>query len=186
MQSNLRNLLYKLRKALPVIDHFLILQEEEQDLSAAIETAQRLLRSDPLQETAYSHLMRLYVAHGDRAAALRTYHACTTVLERELSVAPGVVIRESYARLLQAEKRVAPPRTTPSTRLKGRAPLVGRESEWARLRVSWQRTLAGRSHMVLLIGEAGMGKTYLVEELQAWVERQGIATARQWCIFEQA
>jgi ATP-dependent Clp protease ATP-binding subunit ClpA len=40
--------------------------------------------------------------------------------------------------------------------------------------------------MVLLIGEAGMGKTYLVEELQAWVERQGIATARQWCIFEQA
>ena len=43
---------------------------------------------------------------------------------------------------------------------------------------AWQRASAGESHLFLISGEAGIGKTRLAEELLAWADQQGIATAR--------
>ena len=37
---------------------------------------------------------------------------------------------------------------------------------------------AGESHLFLISGEAGIGKTHFVEELLMWADQQGIATAR--------
>jgi DNA-binding SARP family transcriptional activator len=44
--------------------------------------------------------MGLHDARGDRARALRTYHACAAVLERELGVEPSVPTRRAYEALL--------------------------------------------------------------------------------------
>lgn len=55
---------------------------------AAIAYAKRRLEIDPLHEPAHRALMRLYVRAGDRASALRQYHECVRVLDRELGVAP--------------------------------------------------------------------------------------------------
>lgn len=46
-------------------------------------------------------------------------------------------------------------------------PIVGREKELRKLRTLWQRTLAGASHVAVLKGEAGIGKTRLVQALRA-------------------
>lgn len=46
---------------------------------------------------------------------------------------------------------------------------------------AWRAAAAGRSHMVLLTGEAGIGKTRLAEELLAWCARQGHRTATARC-----
>jgi DNA-binding SARP family transcriptional activator len=40
--------------------------------------------------------MRLHDARGDRARALRAYHACAAALERELSVEPSATTRRAY------------------------------------------------------------------------------------------
>src|SRR5260370_21171707 len=61
------------------------------------------------------------------------------------------------------------------------APLVGRPQEWAQMQEVWQASVAGRPHMVLLTGEAGIGKTRLAEELLDWVGRQGMTTAVARC-----
>ena len=61
------------------------------------------------------------------------------------------------------------------------APLVGRHQEWAHLQKLWQVAVAGGSHMVLLSGEAGIGKTRLAEELLDWVARQGMTTTAARC-----
>ncbi len=53
--------------------------------------------------------------------------------------------------------------------------------EWLQLQAAWRSAAAGRSHLVLLSGEAGIGKTRLAEELLAWVDRQGIHTATARC-----
>lgn len=53
----------------------------------------------------YLHLMRLLALQGERAAALRTYHTCVTILARELEVEPVPEIQEAYTRLLNAENR---------------------------------------------------------------------------------
>jgi predicted ATPase len=55
----------------------------------------------------------------------------------------------------------------------GFTPLVGRESEVALLLERWVQSQAGRGQVVLLRGEAGIGKSRLVEALREHVRRQG-------------
>src|SRR5712692_5358265 len=50
---------------------------------------------------------------------------------------------------------------------RGRAPLVGREGEVALLVGALEDALAGRGHIVSIVGEAGLGKKRLVDELLA-------------------
>jgi len=54
-----------------------------------------------------------------------------------------------------------------------RSPLVGRDIERASLSSAWRSVLEGASCMVTLIGEAGMGKTRLAEELVNLVHATG-------------
>ena len=60
-------------------------------------------------------------------------------------------------------------------------PLVGRKLEWVRLQAVWQSASAGHPHLLVLSGEAGIGKTRLAEELFGWVAQQGHSTARAAC-----
>ena len=89
---------------LDVLEWLLCLREQEGDYQGAIRIAQRLQREDPLQEASYRHLMRLYAASGNRAAAVRIYQRCVAVLERELAVEPGPATRQVYEQLIQSEQ----------------------------------------------------------------------------------
>src|SRR6266487_3779887 len=55
-------------------ERLMALLEQERAYSAAITVAQQLLHHDSVHEATYRQLMRLHALHGDRAAALRTYH----------------------------------------------------------------------------------------------------------------
>jgi AAA ATPase domain len=52
-------------------------------------------------------------------------------------------------------------------------PFVGREAELAALTADLDAALAGRGGVVLLAGEAGIGKTRLAEELAAQASARG-------------
>jgi len=77
--------------------------EAQHDYAAAIAPARLLLQQDLLREAAYRQLMRLHALNGDRAAAVRVYHDCAAMLQRELAVAPSRLTREAYERVLAAE-----------------------------------------------------------------------------------
>jgi tetratricopeptide (TPR) repeat protein len=62
------------------------------------------------------------------------------------------------------------PRWAPST-------LVGRNAERTRLIELWRASEVGRARFVLVSGEAGIGKTRLVEELSSWCAHGGAAVA---------
>jgi len=64
---------------------------------------------------------------------------------------------------------------TPSTLL------VGRTLEWTQLMAAWQGAIAGRPQLLLLSGEAGIGKTRLAEAMLTEVGQQGNATAIAHC-----
>ena len=55
----------------------------------------------------------------------------------------------------------------------GLTPLVGREEELGLLRRHWERVKGGAGQAVLLSGEAGIGKSRLVQELKEQVIREG-------------
>jgi hypothetical protein len=122
----------------------------------------RLLLDDPIDETVYLDLMRLLALNDDRAGALRVYHTCADILQRELGVEPGQSTREAYERLLHLDTevaRAAERQPVPDARL----PLIGRQYEWKDLQAAWRHASAGQPGFALITGEAGIGKSHLAE-----------------------
>lgn len=140
----------------------------------AIGYAERLLRQQPLREETYRLLIDLYDMSGDRAAALRTYHACATTLVRELGVEPSAVTRRAYDALLGAPHEPGAGLAVASA---ARPQLVGRRAERRRLTQLWREAERGRAQLVLVTGEAGIGKSRLVEELRSWSADRGAVVA---------
>ncbi len=79
--------------------------EARRDYPSAIRHAERLAAQDPLCESHYQLLIRLYSANDDRASALRAYHQCMRTLRREMGVEPGPATRELFDRLLKGASR---------------------------------------------------------------------------------
>lgn len=157
------------------LERLTALLEVRHDHVPAIAYAERLLRHDPLHEETYRLLMRLHDARGERARALRVYHACVASLERELGVEPSAATRATYQTLLPPYAAPAA-MEDPALRLGG-PQLVGRASEWTRLTALWNLAEAGRAQLVFLTGESGIGKTRLVEEFQQWCAHRGALAA---------
>jgi DNA-binding SARP family transcriptional activator len=165
----------RLRRAYAVaLERLIALAEDRRDISTATTYARRLLEHDACHEPAYRSLMRLHAMNGNRAAALHIYHTCVTVLRRELGVPPDAATRLLHERLLNADATVTAPSVRP---VAATFPLVGRTAEWAQLQAAWRSAAGGRPQMALLVGEAGIGKTRLAEELEGWATRQGILSA---------
>lgn len=138
----------------------------------AIAYAQRLLRHDPLQEETYQQLMRLHAQNGDRVSALRAFHMCAAVLERELSVEPGPATRALYEELLHTTTRApaAPPVYAP-LEIPGVPPnnlrlaltsFVGRAQE-----INTVKHLLMTTRLLTLTGMGGTGKTRLALQVGA-------------------
>jgi len=163
------------------LERLILLCEEGRDYQAAIEYAQRLIRHDPVREASYRRLMRLHALVGDRARALRAYHTCATILERELGVEPSVQTQEAYQRLLRMKRRPRQRRRRVSA-----SKLVGRDREWAELQAAWRAALRGQPQIVLLTGEPGIGKTRLAEEMLDWASRQGVPNASSRCYASES
>ena len=143
------------------------------DLRRALQFGRRLLRLDRFDESTYRRLMELHAAAGDRARAVRTYHECVAVLDRELGVAPEAATVDLYEAIVEP----APGNTAPVAGAAiERSPMFGRDREMQRLIQAWEASAAGRSQFVLVAGEAGIGKSRLVEHLRVWCGRQRVTT----------
>ena len=158
-----------------VLESLAGLYEDQRSYSKAIHTIQILLRHDPLNENDYAWLMQLYALEGNRGQALHIYHTCAEILSRELGVAPGSAVHALYEQLLQTD--IQPGTTAPVTAL------IARQREWKQLTERWRELLSGQRplSMILVTGEAGIGKTHLAQSFVDWVQRQGYQSASATC-----
>lgn len=156
--------------------------EGRADWPQARDLAQQLLALQPTDEAAHRRLMRLNYLAGDRGAALRAFERCQRMLQQELGVEPSsetLLLRATIvsgtgtgigigiglgtgigigARVAGVAPSPVAVRTVPVTVL--RPPrLMGRQLELQQFEQGWR---AG--HVVAVSGEAGMGKTRLMQE----------------------
>ena len=171
------------------------------DWESGIRTARRWLSLDPLHEEAHRQLMKLYTWSGHRGAAIKQYQECIRILERELGVYPleeTTALYEAIRDSIPLEKPQAierpPEKITDRTAERGPVeaaavparppsqhllPMVGRDKEWEQLKQVYG-SVESSGRLIILEGEAGIGKTRLAEEFLAYVQDLGgfVYTAR--------
>ena len=160
-----------------------------EDWPAAIAAARRRLALDPLQETAHRRLMGLLAWSGDRLGATTQYRECVRILGRELGVPPLAETSALYRAIADGDALPAPPppaaRAAPRAAPAGRLPLVGREAERAAL-LSAYREVGEDGRLVVLEGEAGIGKTRLAEEVAAELRAAGAPVLATRCFEDES
>ncbi|MDD9939668.1 MAG: AAA family ATPase [Myxococcales bacterium] len=134
----------------------------------------RVLRLEPWGEPHHRELMRAYGRMGRRAALLRQYQACVSALHRELDAQPSAETRQLYETWLAAREPAS------SVRGAGRAAdqLFGRTEALSHLRQRWADTERGRGQVVLVRGEAGVGKSALARALRASIPSAQVLAGR--------
>ncbi|HET9096604.1 MAG TPA: BTAD domain-containing putative transcriptional regulator [Candidatus Baltobacteraceae bacterium] len=113
---------------------------------------QRAVNHDPFDESSVRDLMELRERHGDRAGALREYHALAHRLRGELGVEPEAETLTAFNRILYG----AQPATAPNNLSASATSFVGRDEELA--------SVAGAlktARFVSITGPGGVGKTRL-------------------------
>ena len=160
-----------------VFDWLSQLQSAEGELEQAIETVERWRSFDPLNEDISLRLMQLQFATGNRIAALKTFATYEEVLMTELSAKPSAKL----VALAEVLRDASPPRRAyngvgrriSTARPLFDVPFVGRGAELSRLMSLYEQAFRGQPQVVLLKGEAGIGKTRLAAAFLDWVRAQG-------------
>jgi len=165
---------------------------------ACNEAADRLreaIREDPAREAAHRQLMRLYARMGTPDQSVRQFHVCEEVLHRELDLAPQAETVTLYqaikasqlpsAAVVRQRKRAVISGAAETSSAPGPPPapppdstFVGREQVLRFMADQLIQSDARRVGMVAISGEAGVGKTRLLEELALRAGELGAVTLR--------
>ncbi len=164
-----------------ILDRLSEIQFSRGEFASAADTASRWMAMDALNEVAYRCKMRAHFAAGERGQALETYELCRATLAAELGLEP----EPDTAALAERIRTQAPPEY-PHLRRTAAQPhqpitsvaflenlFSGRIREHQVLVNCFGRAVAGQPQLVVLRGEAGIGKTHLVRKFLAWTNAQG-------------
>lgn len=172
------------RLVIDTLDHLTMAFEARHEFDVALEYARRQLELEPWREEAHQHIMRLLALSGQRSAALAQYGACRRALKRDLAVQPTLETWQLYVQIRDGTLEhphpwipAVPSDASPADNPDGPpphqpAPFVGRTAELAWLGRSFDAACAGRGTVVFVTGEAGCGKTALLQEFSRTVVRQ--------------
>ncbi|MFL7890931.1 MAG: BTAD domain-containing putative transcriptional regulator, partial [Anaerolineales bacterium] len=156
------------------------LQLANHESTTAVKTAARWVARAPFSEAPYRRLMAAQALAGDRSAALITYGQCRAMLQAEFSMEPTretVALAEnitqdqlpkgSYEGRRGSDfSHVIPPDPRNREIL---LPFEGRADEHSQLVAAFHQTRQDGAQVAVLIGEAGTGKTRLINAFQEWV-----------------
>lgn len=123
-----------------------------------------LIREHPLRQRLRAQLMLALYRSGREVEALEMYRKTRAALVEELGIEPGRELRELEQRILRQDPGLdVAIEETPLDATRG--VFVGRERELEELSAGLNDAFAGRGRLFLLVGEPGIGKSRLAEEI---------------------
>jgi DNA-binding SARP family transcriptional activator len=137
---------------------------EAGDWMAAADAATAAVAADGYDEESLRVLLRAYATGGQVAAALAAYAQAQERLAADLGTDPSPQTVALYTAILRGDVPASP--TVAARRPAG---LVGRDDELAYLDTIAGRARDGPTELVVVDGEAGIGKTAL---LRAWADQR--------------
>jgi DNA-binding SARP family transcriptional activator len=147
----------------------------------AAQWAERWLACDRLCEEAARVAIEARYLTGDRGAALGRLSEYRAALIQETGCEPSQALT-ALGRRIESEAGQALTRPVSdewyARALSFDASLIGREAEWNALLRAWKEAAKGGRRIVLLEGEAGIGKSRLVEEFLRTVVAGGATVLR--------
>jgi DNA-binding SARP family transcriptional activator len=160
----------------------------------AVTELERLTTDAPFRERRWELLMLALYRCGRQAAALEAFQSARQALTEELGLEPGTRLQELERAILRhdpglelavaepvprrAHVPVNPPPAPRSEVGVGPSSLVGRQEE----RTALAEVIEHGGTVVSISGEAGIGKTTLVQDLAQRAEERGIAVAWGRCV----
>jgi DNA-binding SARP family transcriptional activator len=139
------------------------------DYENALIRARLLAQHDPMREEAHRRVMRVAVLLGRHNEAIRQYERCWRILDEELGAEPSPETTELYEATVadrEAGGQAVPPVVeSPLFEADLAVPFVGRDRERSLLVRHLDDAIDGEGSIVLLEGEAGVGKTRLMAEI---------------------
>ena len=155
------------------------------DLAEAERSARVLIEAAPNREVGHMLLMQALVARGRRPEAVHVYERLRERLRALLGIEPGPELQSLRADLATeasrngigaGDKQVGAPAAQkrsplPSWLTSEHGSFVGRGAELRQLREQWVQARSGERRLVLIRGEAGMGKTRLAVEFALSAQR---------------
>jgi DNA-binding SARP family transcriptional activator len=143
----------------------------------ATEFADHWLVCDPLSDEAARMSIEARYLAGDRGAALARFRDYAAILKREAGCEASRALL-GLVRRVESDTSATAPRPAITDEWPLNAPtfdssLLGREAEWSVLARSWKAARRGGGAIVLIEGEAGVGKTRLAGDLLRWVVADG-------------
>ncbi len=151
------------RQILNVLYRLTTFRLQRGDYAQAQASARRQLTLDGYNEDAHRQLLRALAFDGQRNRALAHHATYAEMLGKDLGVAPDIRTTALYQRI--RDRRLQPhSQPAPANILSDDAmPFVGREAEIARLEAALQQAQRGAGQVRFVTGEAGSGKTMLVQ-----------------------
>lgn len=142
----------------------------------AATVADQALALDPLREGLARLVMKSYAAQDRRAEALTTYEDHARLLREELAVEPSIETRALRDAIWSGSFGIAGATAEGGPQPSIELPFAGREADLDSLRQAWLR----RQRLVLISGEAGVGKTRLLREFVASLAGDADAPSVFW------
>ena len=126
-----------------------------------------------MRERLRAQFMLVLYRSGRQSEALAAYQDARHTLVEELGIEPGRPLRELHQAVLNQDPALDLPTADGLAGETTRGVFVGREEELADLMVGLDDAIAGHGRLFLLVGEPGIGKSRLAEELTAVARARG-------------
>ena len=151
------------------------LQTDAAQIKEGLDTALRWTAHDPLNEAAHRRLIELHALAGDKTAALQAFESCRAILAADLAIEPSPETEALAERIRDSRFPISDFGLQPSNQKSKiqnpklmALPFVGRSIKHLQLVTAFHAARQGQTQVVLIEGEAGIGKTRLATEFLAW------------------